>query len=112
MHENRETSGMPAAKISRRTAGEGLGRTARMHIPEESDSGVVPMNHSNNDGQLSAESGEGRLLIKENVRQPDTPSTQSEIGGCLRERVERLPTRARYTNVRARSENEGSATAG
>jgi hypothetical protein len=72
---------MPAAKISRRTAGEGLGRTARMHIPEESDSGVVPMNHSNNDGQLSAESGEGRLLIKENVRQPDTPSTQSEIGG-------------------------------
>src|SRR5260370_3463653 len=79
MHENRETSGMPAAKISRRTAGEGLGRTARMHIPEESDSGVVPMNHSNNDGQLSAESGEGRLLIKENVRQPDTPSTQSEI---------------------------------
>ena len=43
-----------------RTAGEGLGRTARMHIPEESDSGVVPMNHSNNDGQLSAESGEGK----------------------------------------------------
>jgi hypothetical protein len=73
---------------------------------------LTPMNHSNNDGQLSAESGEGRLLIKENVRQPDTPSTQSEIGGCLRERVERLPTRARYTNVRARSENEGSATAG
>jgi hypothetical protein len=80
MHENRETSGMPAANISRRTAGEGLGRTARMHIPEESDSGVVPMSHSNNDGQLSAESGEGRLLIKENVRQPDTLSTQSEIG--------------------------------
>jgi hypothetical protein len=41
MHESRETSGMPAAKISRRTAGEGLGRTARMYIPEESDSGVV-----------------------------------------------------------------------
>jgi hypothetical protein len=38
------------------------------------------MSHSNNDGQRSAESGEGRLLIKENVRQPDTPSTQSEIG--------------------------------
>ena len=71
---------MPAAKISRRTAGEGSGRTARMHIPEESDSGVVPMSHSNNDGQLSAESGEGRLLIKENVRPPDTRSTQSEIG--------------------------------
>jgi hypothetical protein len=51
-----------------------------MHIPEESDSGVVPMSHSNKDGKLSAESGEGRLLIKENVRQPDTPSTPSEIG--------------------------------
>ena len=70
---------MPAAKSSHRTAGEGSGRTARMHIPEESDSGVVPMSHSNNDGQLSAESGEGRLLIKENARQPDTLSTQSEI---------------------------------
>jgi hypothetical protein len=37
------------------------------------------MSHSNNDGQLSAESGEGRLLIKENARPPDTLSTQSEI---------------------------------
>jgi RNA-directed DNA polymerase len=72
---------MPAAKISRRTVGEGSGRTARMHIPEESDSGVVPMNHSNKDGKLSAESGEGRLLIKENARPPDTLSTQSEIRG-------------------------------
>ena len=70
MHENRETSGMPAANISCRTAGEGSGRTARMHIPEESDSGVVPMSHSNNDGKLSAEIGEGRLLIKENARMP------------------------------------------
>jgi hypothetical protein len=30
MHENRETSEMPATKISRRTAGEGSGRTARV----------------------------------------------------------------------------------
>ena len=58
---------MPAAKSSRRTAGEGSGRTARMHIPEESDSGIVPMNHSNKDGTLLAESEEGRLLIKENA---------------------------------------------
>ena len=68
MHENRETSGMPAAKISRRTAGEGLGRTARMHIPEESDSGVVPRSHSNKDGKLSAESGEGRLLMEQSTK--------------------------------------------
>ena len=52
MHENRETSEMPAAKASRRSAGEGSGRTARMHVPEESDSGIVPMNRSNNDGKL------------------------------------------------------------
>src|SRR5580692_8275345 len=32
--------------------------------------------------------------------------------GCLRESVERLPTRPRYTRVRARSANVGSATAG
>src|SRR6266851_2216926 len=30
--------------------------------------------------------------------------------GCLRERVERLPMRPKYTKVRARSAKEGSAT--
>jgi len=30
------------------------------------------MNHSNKDGKLSAESGEGRPLIKENAGQPNT----------------------------------------
>ena len=47
MHENRETSTMPAE--DGRTAGEGYGRKARMHVVEESDSGIVPMNHSNKD---------------------------------------------------------------
>ena len=41
MHENRETSGMPAADFGSRTAGEGLGRTARVHVCEESDSGIL-----------------------------------------------------------------------
>jgi hypothetical protein len=31
---------------------EGLGRTARVYVSEESDSGIVPMNHSNKDGNL------------------------------------------------------------
>ena len=48
-----------------------------MHVSEESDSGVVPMNHSNQDGKSSAESEEGRPLIKENIRQPNTQPTQS-----------------------------------
>ena len=78
---------MPAAK-ARRTAGEGSGHTARMHVPEESDSGIVPMNHSNKDGKLSAESEEGRLLIKENTFPSGTHPTQSgsarvpRVGEC------------------------------
>ena len=78
MHENRETLEMPAVKPGSRTAGEGPGRTARMHIPEESDSGTVPVNQSNKDERLLAEIEEGRPLIEENTFQPDTRSTQSE----------------------------------
>src|ERR1017187_4579827 len=63
MHENRETSEMPATKVSRRTAGEGSGHTARVYVPEESHSGVVPMNHSNKDGTSLAESEEGTYLV-------------------------------------------------
>jgi RNA-directed DNA polymerase len=78
MHENRETSEMPAVKPDTGTAGEGLGRTARMHISEESDSGTVAMNQSNKDEKLLAEIEEERPLIEENTLQPNTRSTQSE----------------------------------
>ena len=77
MHENRETSEMPAVKPGTRTAGEGLGRTARMHISEESDSGTVPMNQSNKNEKLLAEIEEGRPLIEENTHQASTRPTQS-----------------------------------
>jgi group II intron reverse transcriptase/maturase len=50
-----------------------------MHVSEESDSGVVPMKPSNNDGTPSAESAEGRLLVKENTPQPYTHPTQSGV---------------------------------
>src|ERR1700681_4440411 len=80
MHENRETSRTPAAQSGSRSAGEGPGRTARMHVPEESHSGVLPMNHSNKDGKPLAESAEERPLIKENARQPNTYPTQSGKG--------------------------------
>jgi len=76
MHENRETSETPAGSNSR-TAGEGSGRKARMNVPEESDSGVLPMNHSNKVEQSMAESEEGRPLIKENIHQSSTRPTQS-----------------------------------
>src|SRR6267378_4027880 len=80
MHENRETSEMPAANVCRRTAGEGSGHTARVYVSEESHSGILPMNHSNKDGTTLAESEEGRPLIKENARQPNTYPTQSGKG--------------------------------
>ena len=80
MHENRETSETPAGKPDGRSAGEGSGRTARVYVCEESHSGVLPMNHSNKDTRLSAESGEGRPLIKENAGQSNTYPTQSGKG--------------------------------
>src|SRR5947208_10412470 len=94
MHENRETSETPTAKPGRRSAGEGKSHTARAYVFEESHSGIVPMNHSNKDGEPSAESAEGRPLIgepsaesaegrpliKENACQPNTYSTQSGKG--------------------------------
>src|SRR6516225_5991295 len=79
MHENRETSEIPGVNRSPRTAGEGSGRTARAYVSEESHRGIVPMNHSNKDGASSAESGEGRLRLKENTFPFDTYPTQSGI---------------------------------
>src|ERR1022692_1446053 len=81
MHENREASEMPAENVSRRTAGEGSGRTARVYVSEESHRGVVPMNHSNKDRTSLAESEEGRLLIKEN---PLPSGTYPTLSGSAR----------------------------
>src|ERR1035437_7996803 len=78
MHENREASEMPAVKPGSRTAGEGPGRTARMHIPETRQSAKFPLNQSNKEERLLAEIEEGRPLIEENTHQPNTRSTQSE----------------------------------
>ena len=41
MHENRETSEMPAAIFRGRPVGKGESRTAHVYVFEESDSGVV-----------------------------------------------------------------------
>jgi hypothetical protein len=62
MHENREASEVPEANLRDRPAGEGKSHTARAHIFEESDSGTVPMNHSNKSGKPPAENEEGRTL--------------------------------------------------
>ena len=84
----RRSKYLPAERISCRTAGEGLGRTARVFVSEESHRGIVPMKHSNKDGTWSAESAEGRLRLKENALSPDTYPTQSgtarvpRVGEC------------------------------
>ena len=70
MHENRETSVTPDAVTGR--SGKAHGRTPDMHVAEESDSGVVPMNQPNKSGQPPAEVGEGRPGIKENTAQSNT----------------------------------------
>ena len=79
MHENPETSETPAVPTDGRSAGEGLGRTARVYVYEESHCGVVPMNHSNKDKQSSAESGEGKAAAQGEHSSPDTYPTPSGI---------------------------------
>src|ERR1700739_357528 len=82
MHENRETSEMPAARKCCRRAGEAHGRTARVYVTEESDSGILPMNHSNKDGKPLAESEEGRPLIADTGQYLSAVRFRS-LGGCL-----------------------------
>ena len=79
MHENRETWSASVAQSGGRPVGEGNSRTTHVYVSEESDSGAVPMNHSNKDGKPSAESEEGKPLVKENTHQSSTHSTQSEV---------------------------------
>ena len=77
MHGNRETSGASAPETAADRREKAQCHTARMHAPEESDRGVVPMSRSNNKAQAEAESEEGRLRIKENVSPIYTQPTQS-----------------------------------
>jgi group II intron reverse transcriptase/maturase len=48
-----------------------------MSVQEKSDSAVVPVNQSNNEGRPSAEVGEGRAQTKENIVQSNIRPTQS-----------------------------------
>ena len=68
---------MPVGHEASRPAGEGDSHTARVHVAEESDSGILPMNRPNNGGPPPAEGEEGRPLLKENTHQSRTHPTQS-----------------------------------
>ena len=68
MHENREISCTSWSADQDRSA-KAINRTADVHVQEKSDCAVVPLNRSNKDGQPSAEVGEGRVQLEENIGQ-------------------------------------------
>jgi RNA-directed DNA polymerase len=81
MHENRETSEMPAGKPATGRWGKVTNHKPHSHVSEGTDSGVVPVKHLNKVGQPTAEGVEGRSLTEENTFQSSTPPTQS--GECV-----------------------------
>jgi RNA-directed DNA polymerase len=76
MHENREISCTSWSQDQDRSA-KPKKRTADMHVREKSDCAVVPMNQPNNEAQASAEVGEGRAQIEENIARSHMFPTQS-----------------------------------
>src|SRR5262245_48118740 len=76
MHENREISWTSWSKDQDRSA-KATNQTAGMNVQEKSDSAVLPVNQSNNEGRPSAECGEGRAQTKENIVQSNMRPTQS-----------------------------------
>ena len=77
MHENREISGASRSHQDRDRSAKALSHKAGMHVSEKSDRAVVPMNQPNKGEQSSAEVGEGRARIKENIGRSSTSPTQS-----------------------------------
>ncbi len=76
MHENREISSTPLLDDQGRSA-KAINRNADAHVPEKSDCAVVPVNQPNKEAKASAEAGEGRAQMKENIAQSHMPPTQS-----------------------------------
>ena len=76
MHENREISSTPSAVCEGRSV-KALSHTTDMYVLEKSDCAVVPVNQPNKEASASAEAGEGRAQLKENIIQPHMLLTQS-----------------------------------
>jgi len=79
MDENREISITPS-KTSEGRSVKAQSRTADMHVLEESDCAVVPVNRPNKGRQPPTEAGEGRAQMKENIDQPHMLLTQRGKG--------------------------------
>ena len=76
MHENREISCTSWSSDQDRFA-KAINRTADMNVQEKSDCAVVPVNQPNKEAEASAEAGEGRAQMKENIAQFNMQPTQS-----------------------------------
>ena len=77
MHENREISEASRSHQDRDRSAKALSHKAGMHVSEKSDRAAVLMNQPNKGEQSSAEVGEGRARIKENIVPSHTSLTQS-----------------------------------
>jgi RNA-directed DNA polymerase len=76
MHENREISSTPWSDDQGRSA-KAINHNADVYVLEKSHCAVVPVNQPNNEGQPSAEVGEERAQMKENIVQSHMHLTQS-----------------------------------
>jgi hypothetical protein len=79
MHENREISSTLSSIEEGRSA-KALNRNADMRVLEKSDCAVVPVNQPNKEAEASAEVGEGREQMKENIAQSRMHPTLSGKG--------------------------------
>ncbi len=76
MHENREISSTPLSNDRGRSA-KAINHNADVYVPEKSHCAVVPVNQPNKEAEASAEVGEGRAQMKENIDQSHMQPTQS-----------------------------------
>ena len=76
MHENREISSTPLSNDQGRSA-KAINHNAGVYVPEKSHCAVVPVNQPNKEAKASAEVGEGRAQMKENIGQFNMQPTQS-----------------------------------
>ena len=76
MHENREIS-CTSWSVDQDRSAKAINRAADTNVQEKSDCAVLPVNQPNNEGQPSAEAGEGRAQTQENIGQPHMRPTQS-----------------------------------
>jgi len=106
MHENRETSLVPAQADR---SGKANSHKPGMHAREESDWAVVPVKRPNKEAKVSAEVVEGRAQTEENVAGPNTSPTRSGervsqgLGGVRQVARESIPTYALTLLIRGRS---------